>query len=432
MADLQNFLQPNNSEMAIGLDLCDDYSQISYVMLNSNNAETLISNGAEGNLLIPTALFKRSEVNQWFAGREAVRNKDEEGYFIENLVSLAKEGENVEIGDEVFAPHALLALYIKRILSLVNVVAPVHKIVSFMITVPVLDQKMVNALNKAVSSLGLKTNNISFQSHMESFYYYMLYQSPDLWKRDVLLLHADGECLKSYRMETNKNTTPVVVFIEENVFPVKDLHLTQSEIGQMRLSDIDSAVSNYAEKLVSERIFSAIYLIGDSFKGDWYKETQKIICRKARVFQGNNLFSKGAAFSAKNKVNPTVVSDGHVFLGDDKLKSNVGMNVLRQGENSYLALLDAGVNWYEAGKECDLILNDDNRLSFVVTPLTGKNPVIDQIILDGLPTRPNKTTRVHVSMRMEDQNHLAINIQDLGFGELFPATDLEWNEVISV
>lgn len=429
---MADFLQGNNSELAIGIDLTDEYSQISYVMLNSNNAETLVSNSYDGNLLIPTALFKRSEVNQWFAGREAVRNKDEDGFFIENLVSLARNGENVEIGDEVFAPHALLALFIKRVISMINIVAPINRIVSFMITVPLLDQIMVNVLNKAVASLGLKNCTISYQSHMESFYYYMIYQSGELWSRDVLLLHADGERLKTFRMENNKNTTPVVVFIEENDFPVADLNTTQTESDLGKLNDIDLTVANYAQKLVRDRIFSSIYLIGDSFKGDWYKETQRIICRKARVFQGNNLFSKGAAFAAKNKVNPTIVSDGHVFLGDDKLKSNVGMNVLRRGENSYFALLDAGVNWFEAGKECDLILNDENKLSFVITPLTGKTPVIDQVILEGLPQRPSKTSRVHLSIKMENQNRLAVNIKDLGFGELFPSSGLEWNEVISV
>ena len=46
----------------------------------------------------------------------------------------------------------------------------------------------------------------------------------------------------------------------------------------------------------------------------------------------------------------------HVYLGQDKLKSNIGMKVRRQGEESYQALLDAGINWYEAQNTMEFYL----------------------------------------------------------------------------
>ena len=50
------------------------------------------------------------------------------------------------------------------------------------------------------------------------------------------------------------------------------------------------------------------------------------------------------------------------------LKANIGMHVMRQGKESYYALLDAGGNWYEQYKECDFLLTKEKQLQFVVTP----------------------------------------------------------------
>lgn len=422
----------NNGEIAVGIDLTDKYTQLSYSFIEGDNVETLSTTVGTQNYMIPTALFKRGEVNQWFAGKDAVSHKDDEGYFVDNLLSIALEGVDVTIGEETFKAHALLALFIKRTLSLINTVSNINKISSLMITVNELNNDMVEALNRAVASLGLKNATVSYQSHMESFYYYMIYQPADLWKQDVLVLHADGITLKTYRMECNKNTTPVVAFIDEREYPIPEMELVDGKVDPAKASTADLSLYNFSTRVMVDRNFSAVYLIGDTFKEQWYERTSKELLRRARVFQGNNLFSKGAACAAKNKIASTVLSEGYVFLGNDKLKSNIGMNVTKRGENTYLALLDAGINWFEAVKEYDLILNQGNRISFVITPLTGRNPKVVDITLDDFPKRPPKTSRVHLSLRMTSERQLSVNIKDLGFGELFPASDTQWDEVIDV
>ncbi len=432
MSEMLEKRQHNNSEIAVGIDLTDEYAQISYGYMDEQEVETIIANPITQSYMIPTALFKRSEVNQWFAGNDAVKNKDMEGWYIDNLVTLAKEGNPVTVGEETFAPTALLSLFIKRALSIINPIAMPGKIASYMITVPNLDEQMIAALVKTVSNLGIKAGNIAFQSYTESIYYYMIFQDHELWNRDVLVLSSAADRIRAYRMECNRNTTPVVAFIKEKELPISDISMAPSNLPPERLKEIDESIASYIQTVCDNRLFSSAYLIGDVFKGKWYEQTSANLCRKARVFQGNNLFSKGAAYSARNKLVVSALSEGHVFLGSDKLKSNVGMNVERRGENAYYALLDAGINWYEAFMECDLILNQGNRLSFVITPLTGRNPQIIDVTLDDLPKRPPKTTRIHMTLKMESESRLAVNVADMGFGELFPASDIQWNEVIDV
>ena len=131
-------------------------------------------------------------------------------------------------------------------------------------------------------------------------------------------------------------------------------------------------------------------------------------------------------------MNPSAEWKENVYLGVDKLKSNIGIRVLRQGKESYYAILDAGVNWYEAESEFDVILESGNELKFVITPLTGGNVTNRVVILEGLPERPARTTRLNVHIEMTAVDQAAITVEDMGFGELFPSSGKAWTHNISV
>lgn len=423
----------NKGEVSVGLDLTDTYSQLSFGPVDGDNIETLSQSAGGDDYMIPTVLFKRQEVNQWYAGKEALKNAGQEGYLLDRLLSRAYESEEITVGEETFKSASLLALFMKRALSMLSISVSLSKIASLMITVDNLDDRMVALLEEAVNLLGLKTKNIFFQSHMESFYYYTIYQPSDLWNHEVLLLDFSTQCLKTFRMECNSNTTPIVAFIDPGNFEdfcpsdIEGLIPDSEEARRM-----DARLSAIVEGITGARLFSSIYFIGEHFNKDIYKETLKQLARRGRLFGGNNLFSKGAACSAKNKLSKTVFSENYVFLGNEKLKANIGINVSNRGENAYLALMDAGINWFEAEKECEIILNQGNKLSFVITPLTGKNPEVVDITLNDMPKRPPKTTRLHICLKMVSESRIKVSIKDMGFGELFPACNIEWNEVIDL
>lgn len=431
---LEEILKKNKGELAVGFDFTDTYSQISYSFFDEGSeVETLSSIAGSTSFMIPTLLFKRREVNQWYAGKEAEKNQGMDGFLLKDLLSLAHDNEEIAVGEENFRPESLLALYMKRTLSLLGIVAPVTKIRCLMITVDNLDDRMVSLLSAAVSMLGLKTDKIFFQSHMESFFYYTIFQSRELWLREVLLLDFSESHLKSYRMECNQNTTPVVAFIDPGSYKSFSTEKAGSIVpGSSDANTLDIRLSAIVSELTEHRMFSSVYLIGENFNKDLYPETLRKLAGLGRLFGGNNLFSKGAVYSAKNKIVPAQVCSEFVFLGNDKLKYNVGINVLKQGQNAYMPLMDAGVNWFDANAECEIILNRGNTLSFVITPLTGKNPSVVDVTLGDLPKRPPKTTRLHVLVKMLSESRMQVNVKDLGFGELFSAVDIEWNEVIEL
>lgn len=414
-----------NTDYVVGFDITDRFSQVSIGSLDSEEVKTVTGSAQGTSYLIPTALFKRSEVNQWFAGEDAVRYKDADGFFVDRLIEKARKGEDVQVGNNSFRPSALLALFMKRTLTAVNSVVAFSNISCLMITVEVLDDTLISMLSEAVLSLGLKTKEVYFQTHMESFYNYVLFQPHELWVRDVLLFDATAERMKYLRMECNHNTTPIVCLIDSG----EQAEFTQDKY---KTSEAAGLFTDFVEKTIEGHMVTSTYLIGDEFKNEWCREGVGVLCRKGRVFQGNNLYSKGAAYSARNRLNPTPISLGHAFLGNEKLKANFGINITDRGEKSYLPLLDGGINWFEAANSCELILNQGNKVTFLVTPLTGKNPATVDITLGDLPKRPPKTTRIHIDVKMQSETQILVTIRDLGFGELFPASNIVWNEVISI
>lgn len=409
---------PGSEKVIVGYDLGNKYAQIScYVTGSEEEIRTLSSVAGSSVYTIPLALSKRQGVNQWFYGSEAIRYAgEEEGILVENLLKLARDGEPVQIDGTPIDPVALLTLFLKRSLGLLSQVTNAERIGALMITCEELDHRMLEVLTAATEGLHLKTDQICFQSHVESFYYYNLYQPEELWRHKTILCEYGDASIRTYCMECNRHTTPVVAYMEEREFPFP-------------VPESDEKMQEIAKKLCENQMISSVYLIGEAFSRDWMKESLRYLCKGRRVFQGNNLFSKGACYGMMERLTPGENGKNHVFLGKDKLKSNIGMKVLRQGEESYQALLDAGINWYEAKNTMEFYLLEGRAVEILITSLTGKGNRIARIVPEELQ---EGIIRLRISVEMRDDTHLKVELEDLGFGTFRAATHHIWKEEIEL
>ena len=407
---------PGSDKVIVGYDLGSNYAQIScYITGKEEEITTLSSVAGSQAYTIPLVLSKRQGVNQWFYGSEALRYaKEEEGILVENLLKLARDGEPVQIDGTTLDPVALLTLFLKRSLGLLSQVTSTERIGALMFTCDELDPGMLEVLTQAVEALHLKTENIYFQSHRESFYYYNLYQPEELWKQGSVLCEYKENSIQTYSMECNRHTTPIVTYIEEREFPFP-------------IEKSDEKFLEIATQLCENRMVSSVYLIGEEFSQDWMKESLRYLCRGRRVFQGNNLFSKGACYSMMERLYSSENGQKYVYLGQDKLKTNIGMKVRRQGEESYQALLDAGISWYEAHNEMEFYLLEGRAVELLITSLTGKGSRIARIVPEELQ---EGITRLRIHVEMKDETHLQVELEDLGFGAFRTATHHIWKEEI--
>ncbi len=422
-----------NDKLIVGYDLGNRFSQISYAVSADGEVETLSQVAGAQVYNIPTALCKRPGVNQWFYGKEALRNAaEEQGILVENLVRLALDGEPILIEDSSYDPVSLLALFFKRSLGLLAQAGTSEKLGALMITCERLDHNMIELLNHMLEGLRLKTDKIYFQSHTESFYNYMIHQPEELRAARAMLYDYRADRINIYAMECNRRTTPVVAFIDESVsdFPAWYSGGEREEaLSEAEKQGLDKAFLRLAEDSFGNRTVSSVFLIGDGFSEEWMKDSLRFLCRGRRVFQGNNLFSKGACHGMQERLHPSPSGREYIFLGNDKLKANIGMDVMNQGEASYLALLDAGVNWYEARQITEFYLQEGNRISLKITPVIGKDIRIVPITLEDLPAG---ISRLRARLYLETENYLAVEIEDLGFGELRAPSGKSWRETIEL
>lgn len=406
----------NQQSVMIGYDLGEYNSQISFCTLLGEEPQTLSSVAGEEQFDIPTVLCKRLEVNQWFYGKEALKAAlEKEGVLIDRLVSRARNGEKVVVEEGEFDPVELLTLFIKRSFSMMAIITKQSNIGAVMITVDTLDKRMIEVLAEVVKGLPVQEGKIFFQSHEESAFHYIMHQPQELWNYETAICDFSGNFLKTYRMELNKKTIPIVALIESK------------DYEKMRGQN-DNQLLEVVMELCQDHIINSIFLIGDKFQGEWCKASLNYLCRSRRVFQGSNLYSKGSCYAIREKAVPTDIGKGYVFLGKDKLKSNIGMKVMREGKEVYQVLLNAGENWYDAKKELDVIIEAGNVISIIITSLNERESKIADIALSGLPMRPQRTTRIHMEIKLWSEDRLRIFLSDMGFGEIFISSGLEWEE----
>ena len=416
----------SGEKLIVGYDLGNDFSQISFAVSENGETETFSQVAGAEIYNIPTVLCKKYGTSQWLYGREALRCAEEEqGILVENLIGMALDGETVVIDRESFDPVALLALFLKRSLGMFlqanSQAGRSDKIGALMLTCPMLDHEILEVLGCAVEGIRLKTGKVFFQSYAESFYSYMLRQPKELWINPPVLFHYRKNKIKVYRMECNRRTTPIVVSIEESEY---DFPVPENDQDE----EMDRNFMNIASEVCGGSCGS-VFLIGDRFGGEWMKDSLRFLCKGRRVFQGNNLFSKGACCGMQERLAVSQTGEEYVFLGREKLKTNIGMKILRQGEDSYYALLDAGMNWYEAEQTLELYLQEGNELILtLIQVISGKSKEI-RLVLEGLP---GSTSRLSLHLSMKGETCLEVEVKDLGFGEFRAATGRVWKESIEI
>ena len=414
-------LNSGNENIIIGYDLTNTCSQISYCYLKDGcEVETLAAVAGQENYDIPTVLCKKCGVNQWLFGNDALRfyeNDPLEGILVDDLYQLALNGEIVQLGGKGYDPVALLTLFIKRSLSLLSGIATWDRIHAILFTCEELSPRAVEVLSLVVNGLELKNTRVYFQNYEESFYGYMLHQEKLLWEEQTLLFDYRKEKVRVLRLRKNRNTTPVVAY---------------TETAEREFPGGDGAFLQLAKGIMEEEKISSVYLIGEKFSGGWMEESLRYLCNGRRVFQGNNLYSKGACYCLLERLMPGEMGKTHIFLGEDKLKANIGMFLLKRGEKSYFAILDAGVSWREISFECEIYLQDENVLELVVTPMLGGKVKMVEIPLEGLYLKQGDVTRIYMKFTMLQENLLSIQVEDLGFGVFREPVESTWRREIAL
>lgn len=417
----------------IGYDLNDSMSQISYFEMNSSVPETVASDAEEERLGIPTVLSKRKGVAQWEFGTAAIRAAENgNSTRVDQLLNFATSGAKIEIEGEAYDATDLLILFVRRSLNLLSMVLSPSEVECMIITVSTLEGKLVDVVERIAKAMPVERDRIIIQTYEESIYYYLLHQPEDLWDRDVSVFDYSGPHLTAYELWMNRGTTPVVAFVDRTDFSeIKMPKFMMKEEESIEKADrIDEMILQISHDYFSNKNVGTVFLLGEGFEGGWCNKTLKFMCLGKRVFQGRNMYSKGACYCGRDKLQPCELNKKYVFLGPDKLKFNLGLNMIVAGEEEYIAVADAGENWYDSGVTYDMVLGETKTIPLILTPLDGKGVETLEVELSGLPDRPAKASRLRLTVSFESETRMKIEVTDLGFGEFFPSTGRKWEKII--
>lgn len=399
-----------------GIDINDKYTMLSFYQKNMDEPETISMIMGSENYQIPTYLAKRKGIGQWLIGSDArTQVKLHQAFGVDQLLQRALDGEEVYLEQECYQARDLLVIFLKKLMRIPGYFRIGSSVEKLVFSLEKLDLSVMELFSMAASGLGLEASQIALVDYRESFYFYALNQTPQIFAHDVALFDYTGLQLKHFLLERNEHTMPQVV----------TLH--QGNHGSL-LDNRDLEFDQVIDRAFAGRTVSAVYLIGDGFDGDWMKRSLQKLCRGRRVFAGKNLYSKGACYAGFIKNHEK--DWPFVYMGDNELKINVFLKVVDQKTPRFFTLANAGDSWYEAKGECEVILDGVPEIEFWIQKPESREAHVEVLELTDLPKRENRTTRLRITASPVSDRQVRLTIKDLGFGELVPSTNQTWEHVI--
>lgn len=408
-------------DILIGIDLGKTESQISYYDRKAKEPVSLSMKVGSSQYEFPTCVCKNMDQDVWYFGREALYNAREQGgILVEDLYGICEGTQAVQVGGEEKEPWELMGIFLHKVLKALGTVEPVKHTKCLVITVERLTGAMVENLQRACESIGLSQDSYILQDHSESFYYYTLCQKPEYWSRSVGWYAFDQDAVHFRRLTMTSNTKPILVTLEKPVSAS-----LSAEAGER-----DKDFYRFIQETLGSGMYSSILLTGNGFHQEWAVKSVGLLCKHQRkVFYGNNLFAKGACYTAKERAEDRELRR-YLYLSDALVKYNIGMEMMIMGSPAYYPIIRAGKNWYECRTSFDMILDDTDQLTFQIGPMQSNDKHKVSMPLPGLPPRPNRTTRLRVSLECQSETVCKITVRDMGFGEMYPSSKKIWTETI--
>lgn len=402
----------------IGIDLNNKNAMISYFQLNMKEPDTVSPIAGSEVYQIPLVLAKRKELGQWYYGDNARKMaKNSEVICIDSLLNRAISCEEIVIDDENYKAEELLALFIKKLLLLPQKLGNPQFCDKVVITLERLSKENMELFWRILPLLDLKPEQFMLIDHKESFYYYALSQESSLWAHEVYLFEAEKSNIRYFGLKRDVRTKPQLIsIIESSRYTLNN--------------NMDDEFGALVNKAFENKLVSTVYLVGDGFDSGWMKNSLNLLCRGRRVFLGKNLFSKGACYAALARIEDNKWP--FIYIGENEMKFNLSLKVKDKGNLSFYNLISAGKNWFEIKGQCELILSDTIEIDFWKQLPSSREAKIETLELTDMPARPNKTTRVRITAVPISDDKIAIDIKDLGFGEIFRSTNKTWHFTMSM
>lgn len=410
----------NSRKLIVGYDLCEDYSQISCYSYKTFEPIMIHPVEDEENTLIPTVLCEKSESRTWLFGSEAIScAKDGSGILVDRLLHKLKHHEEVTIMDQRYSAVSLIEKYLRKTLTLIKNYFPTETITQIVITLREMDTTIIEGIYESLYMLGIDKDRANIISHGSSFMYYALSQDRELWLNDVGLFDFNEDDFSYYQISINRRSNPMIAGMERKSFSdIIDYYMLKN-----KKVDIKYVFENIANTVLYKQIITTLYFTGLGFEDGWANELIKSLCAGRRVFIGQNLYTMGACYGAKELSGDESLGN-IVLLNNEMIVSGIAIKAYVDGLTQEILLTNAAVPWYEVDRDVDVIPEEATDIEIVIRNIMTKEITRERIPLHNLPERPERMTRLNIRVSCVDKTKLKVTVIDLGFGDIYPATGI--------
>lgn len=410
----------------LGYDLNEKTCQISYYDEEREEPQTLET--SVDNYQIPLALGYVND--RWVYGKEAKKMETlQEGAVIQDLFKKAVHREKVQVGNKKHDAVWLLAKFIRLTLQEFDEIS----FITF--SVPHIDIDMTKMLKGIGTHIGVEKENVYVQDYKESFCQYMFYQPKELWQYESALFYCDAKEIRAYMLRklntiSGRGKDMFVTVDEVANAHMEELAAIYPVMNVDKVKEADERFKTFIQSVFEKKVVSSVYLTGEGFENNWYPGSLKVLCNGRRAFLGNNLYSKGACYTAVRKY--LSYDEGPIYLDETKMTEQICLRMRVNGQEGWHPIVSWGTHWYEADGQWEVILEDTSDIEIHVETLTGEELQVETVSLEGLPERKDYSLRIQIEIMFLDERTCRLVFKDVGFGEFFPATDFRVEKILKL
>lgn len=415
-----------NNRLLVGIDLGETITQMTCFDRKIYEPVPVgRKKGEEREYEIHTALVVRPDSGEWFWADRT--EEPEHGVLIQNLLDKVIQGDTFEQDGYTFHSREVLKRFLVKLLSLLKEYFPDETILRLVITVEEKERRLTETIRSVCEELGIQKERLVVQNHRQSYMYYAVSQAKELWMNNVGLFEYNQKGLSYSQINIDRRVTPWIVGVtKKDLSDVLDYSMLQD-------SDIDMgyAFVNVAGTVLHKQMVTTVYVTGKGFEEPWANEALKELCSGRRVFRGQNMFTKGACYAAR-ELSGQGKLDQCLFLDEDMISANISIRTYHEAKMQEVLLAKAGTLWSEVDSSVDVIPDDEEEIQITAQDVLRHETKAHMLSLSGFAGRENKMTRFTIRIRFADRETCIVTLKDNGFGEYCPSSNRIWERSIKV
>lgn len=408
----------------IGFDINDQFVQISYQTPEMSEPDTLYLRDDKNGTEMPLVVSYDPEKMSWVSPADSSSfERFSNDIIVRDLLSRSINNEEIEYNGEKYLVSDLLYVYIYETLTKYLRFNQNESVVDYLVfTISDITEEAITCLYNIAERLGIPRDKIFIQDYKESFYDYIWPQPSELSNYDVVLFGFKNHNLYGYKFSKSQiSGTRRRDYVNISSDTIENITLDKS-------GDIE--FEKFARSFFGRSLVSSVFLVGDEFDSNWYESTLAYVCNGRHVFQGKNMYSKGACYAALRKSG--VKNTNLVYIDEFKTISRISIKVNNKGNEEWHPLLKHGENWYETNHEIEVLVDQVASIHIRIDTLGNNTPREEIIPLDGLFEKQRRTCKLNIKIVMYSRDLCKIVIDDEDFGEIMKSSGYHLEHMLTL